>query len=329
MDCWKGARAALLLLVAVMAVGTLGQATADAKGKTGSLYVHKYYDASDLKQMGAAVASDVYVYQLDGTIVHSGHGNGSFKPGERIDVPPGEYLVEVGQSRTRHNLRRFKVKARSVTEVPTGWVAITSWAAEDQPKENCQGWDAQLRAYVVDSKGKEHLVATNRRMPGRTTGRIQLAAGVKYRVYWHGLAVDMQVEAGKVTYLGTGVLGPVLGGDARAAAEKSDGAGVPHVLLCSDGPTQVLAGKWWVAQIEKTEEYPYEKLAWSEEEVVALDAVPARDLRADKVPGRLFRGDGSDGVMLSTEEVMKLSGYKEGALKKRAGGKFNLDTDPF
>jgi hypothetical protein len=330
MDCCTAAgRAILGVVVVAMALAAVPE-TAVAKGKKGgSLYVHRYYDAAELKQMGAAYGSEVYVYQADGTIVHSGHGNGSYAPGERIDVPVGDYLVEVGRARTRHNLRRFTVKKGSVTEVPTGWVAVTSWAPEDQPKDGCQSWDAEIRAYVVDGNGKEHLVAHNRGRPGATTGRIQLAAGPTYRVYWHGLAVEMQVKAGAVTYLNTGVAGPVLGGDARLAADKSDAAGVPHVLLCKDGPTQVLAGTWWLAQIEKSESYPYEKLAWTEEETISLDENQARDLRADKFPGRAYRGPGSEGAMLAAEEVMKLNGYKEGALKKRAGGKFNLGSDGF
>ncbi len=329
MDCWKGARCALLgLVVVVMGLGML-VGPAAAKGKDGALYVHRYYDADELKQMGAATASEVYVYQADGTIVHSGHGNGSFAAGERIDVPAGEYLVEVGTARTRHNLRKFTVKKGAVTEVPTGWIAVTSWAAEDQPRDGCQSWDAELRAYAVDADGKEHLVATNRGRPGQTTGRIQLVAGPTYRIHWHGLAIDTTAKAGAVSYLATGVAGPVLGADARIAADKSDGAGVPHVLLCKDGPTQVLAGKWWLAQIEKSETYPYEKLTWVEEEVVSLDDIPARDLRQDKVPGRSYRGAGSEGTSLGADELAKLSGYKEGALKKRAGGKFNLGSDGF
>ena len=329
MDCWKGARCALFGLVAVVAALGTVSAPAQAAGKTGTLYVHKYYDSAELGQMGAAVASEVYVYKLDGTIVHSGHGNGSYAPGEPIEVPVGDYLVEVGRARTRHNLRKFTVSARAVTEVPTGWVAVTSWAAADQPKGGCQSWDAELEAYVVAPDGKEHLVASNSDRPTNTTGRIQLAAGMKYRVYWHGLAVELEVQPGSVTYLATGVVGPVLGGDARVAAAKSDAAGVAHVLLCTDGPTQILAGTWWLAQIEKSEEYPYEKLTWAQEEAIALDDVPTRDLRADKLPGRVYRGDGSQGTALSPEEVGKLGGYKEGALKKRAGGKFNLDSNPF
>jgi hypothetical protein len=329
MKCWMSACHGCGLLLVLFTIVVLST-PAEGKGKDGALYVQKYYGVDNLTAMGAAVPADVYVYQLDGTLVHSGQGNGSWKPGDRIDVPAGEYLVEVGKSRTRYNLRKFLVKPRSVTEVPTGWVAVTSWDREDQPKEGCLPWDSVLRAYVVAPGGKEHLVISNREYRGESAGRLQLAAGPTYRVYWHGLAVDVQVEKGKVTCLPTGGAGPVIGTEPRLAAEKSDAAGVPRVGLCTDGPTQALAGTWWLGQIEKIEDYPYEKLVWAEEEVVALDTVPSRPLRPDVVRGPWFRGEGSAGAPLAPEVLDKLSGYKEGVLKKkRQGGKFNLDSNAF
>lgn len=316
-------------MVAAVALVALGlwtvQASAQARGK-GALFVNSFFSKGDLANMGGASA-EIYVYGADGKLVSSGKGNGSWAPGALIEVKPGDYLVEVGRHRSRHNLRRYQVKEGFITPIQTGWVSVTTWPQADQPKGDCQPWDAQLRAYVVDEDGKEHLVSASEAR-GKAQSRLQLVAGT-YRIYWHGLATEVEVQENKILHLGTGGVGPLGGTGARLAAQKSDKAGVPSVELCSDGPTHVLAGKWWVSQTEKIEEYPYEKRVWQEVEVPALDESFRRDLKPDQLRGRLLKGE-QQGARPSAEELKALAGYKEGTLKKTTrGGKFDFDTNPF
>jgi hypothetical protein len=316
----------VLAMVALLALGLWSvQASAQAKGK-GALFVDSFFSKDDLANMGGASA-EIYVYGADGKLISSGMGNGSWAPGALIEVPPGDYLVEVGRHRSRQNLRRYAVKEGYITPVKTGWLSVTTWPQADQPKGGCQSWDAQMRAYVVDEEGKEHLVSTSEAR-GKSQSRIQLMAG-KYRVYWHGLATDVEVVEDKILHLGTGGVGPLGGSSARVSAQKSDKGGVPSVELCADGPTHILAGKWWVSQVEKIEEYPYEKRVWQQIEVPALDESFTRDLRGDRLRGRLLKGQGQ-GQRPSAQELKALAGYKEGTLKKTTrGGKFDFDTNPF
>jgi hypothetical protein len=293
----------------------------------GALYANAFFNRGDLKSMGGA-AAQVYVYAADGKLISSSQGDGAWPAGSLIEVEPGDYLVEVGQHRTRHNLRRYTVQKGQITLIPTSWVAVTTWPRQDQPTQGCRPWDAELRVYVLDAEGKEHLVGSNEGV-NAAQGRVQLAAG-KYRVSWHGLIADVELVENQILHLGTGGVGPFPGANARLAAEKSDKAGVPYIELCGDGPTHVLAGRWWMTQVEKIEEYPYEKRVWQEVEVPALDESITRALKADSVKGKLYRGEGSQGVAPSAEELKALAGYKEGTLQKTTrGGKFDFDNNPF
>lgn len=309
------------------ALASLMASVALAGGKDGYIYVQEHFPTDQLQDFGGAEA-EVYVYTTEGTLVHSNTGTGSWKTGAKIPLAPGDYLVEVGRSRTRHNLKKYTVKSGEITEVATGWVAVVTWPADAQPDRGCSPWNATLRAYKLEGD-KEHLVTLNKNARGER-GRIQLPAGT-YRIHWHGLTTDVEVKPNHIHYLATGGVGPYPGNEARLFAEKNDTAGVPHVDLCDNGPTHVIAGTWWLFQTEKTEKYPFEKRTWQEIEVPALDEARDRELKTDKLKGRMYRGTGSEGVALTPEELAKLADYKEGKLKKRptTGGKFNLDSDPF
>jgi hypothetical protein len=324
----KRARAALAWAV-WMALGVAWVAllapTAQAQGgNAGALYVQGYFRAEDLKGMGGAQA-EVFVYGLDGAALHSGRTGGGWQVGKPIELSEGEYLVEVGRSRTRYNLRRVAVKAGQITELPTGWVAVTTWPEAEQPKQGCQPWSAELRAYVVVD-GKEHLVASNAGM-AQERGRVQLPVGT-YRVYWHGLAREVEVQADKLLQLGTGGAGPLGANNVRIATSNTDEASVTSVDLCQDAATHVLAGSWWVSQVERIEDYPYERRVWQAIQVPPSDPDALRDLKPDAFKGKLVR---EAGVPLTPEEAQKLSGYQEGTLKQGAsGGKFNIgDINPF
>ncbi len=325
----KGRWSALVLVMmaaAMMVVATLPEA--QAGGKKGWVYVHSHYKQADLENMGAAKGADVYIYTPDGTLVSSGFGNGAWTPGRQIPLDPGQYLIEVGTERSVHNLRKITVGSNAITHIETGWVAVTTWPRRDQPLENCRAWDASIKAYLLVD-GQRHLISSNTPAKGREKGRIQLPVGT-YEIHWHGLAVNVEVKAHHVTYLSTGAAGPYAGEDVLLAADKTEGAGVPSIKLCSDGPSHVLAGSWWVGQTEKIEDYPYEKRVWEQVQVTAIDEEQSRSLKADRVKGRVYKGAGSKPEVLSAEEVTALKGYKEGKLKKAAGsGGFDVDEAGF
>lgn len=317
-----------LAMGAALAGFALGATEARAGDGEGHLYASQHFQDSDLKSMGMASRLEVFVYTLDGALISSGLGTGSWQPGRMIPLKAGDYLVELGNERTRHHLRKVTVAAGSVTELETGWVAVTTWPRAKQPLEGCKPWGAELRAYVVVD-GKRHLVMSNASAPFGDRGRIQLPVGT-YEIHWNGLATSVEVKANAVTHLATGVSGPFIGSDVRISAEKSDAVGVPYTTLCTDGPTHVLAGNWWVSQVEKIEDYPYERRVWQEAMVPAIDEGDERPLRPDRPKGRIYKGDGSSPAPLDADQLKALRGYQEGSLKNvGGGGKFNLDDKAF
>lgn len=324
---WRWVSMVLVLASVVAVASWVAPTDAEARTRKGWIYVHRHYNPDDLKTMGAASAAEVYVYKVDGTLINSGKNTGGWAAGEKIELEPGDYLIEVGQERAKANLRKVTVKAGVVAGIDTGWVAVTTWPLSEQPTEGCSRWMATLRAYVNDG-GKRHLVGSNQKAGGGQKGRIQLLAGT-YEVEWHGLMTTVEVKAHEVTYLATGSVGPFNGEDVRLSAEKSDAAGVPNVTLCADGPSHVLSGDWWVSQTEKLEDYPYERRVWRQVQVPPLDEADSRTLRSDRVTGagRLVR---SVTEPLSADELKAVVNYEEGTLKKVVGGgKFNMDADDF
>ena len=318
-----------VLLGSLLLSGLLFAPQAESKAKLGALYVQSHFRPADLRSMGAATATEIYVYDLKGALISSGLGNGAFKPGKKIELEAGEYLVEVGNIRTINNLRKVKVVAGLITEIKTGWVSVTTWPFKDQPIEDCAEWSARLKASTTVD-GRRVATMSNKSARSSNIGRIQLPVGT-HEIHFNGLTVPVTVEANKIHHLSTGGLGPFLGTDVRISNDKSDEAKVPSVAACSDGPIHLLAGKWWLSKTEKTEEYPYERRVWLEVEVPVIDEGEVSALKPDRLAGRYFKGRGSEPQPLDAETAAALSSYKKGVLKKQdsAGSKFQLDDNPF
>jgi hypothetical protein len=320
----------VFLVLSMTTAGVLSfEPVAQAKGKLGAIYVHSHYNANDFKALGSAKGVEIYIYDMEGALISSGLGNGAFKPGKKIDLEAGEYLVEVGNVRSINNLRKIKVVGGQTTEIKTGWVAVTTWPLIDQPIEDCAEWSARLKASIMVD-GRRVVIMSNRTARRSNKGRIQLPVGT-YELHFNGLTVPVQVEANKILHLSTGGLGPFLGTDVRISKAKSDDSNVPSVAACSDGPIHLLAGKWWLSKTEKTEDYPYEKRVWEEVEVPVIDEGEVRSLKPDRLTGRVYRGAGSELKNLDAQTLAGLSAYKKGVLKKgdNAGSKFQLDDNPF
>ena len=318
---------AIMAVTAALCVAWVAS-PAEAKGRKGALYANQHFPPNVIKDKKYA-AAQIYVYTSDGTLVHSGVGKGQHNPGSLIELEPGEYLVEVGRSRTRHNLQRYTVAAGKVTIIQTGWVSIATWPRADQPKgDACRSWSAEVRV-VREVNGVEYLVSSNGDLFPAEFSMVQLPVGT-YRVYFNGLATDVTVKEDTVHSLALGTAGPYKGSKVRLAADKSEAAGVPSVGLCEGQPNHVLAGTWWRSHTVPIEEHPYEKKVWEQVTVEGSDGGTDRSIPGDKVRGfARHRGKGSDPARLSPKEVAGLEKYQDGSLSNSIGGKFQgtpLDT---
>ena len=292
---------------------------AEAQSK-GFLYAHQHIDSEIIKEKHFA-AADVFVYTPDGTIVHSGKGTGSFGAAELITLEPGDYLVEVGRYRTRHNLQRYKVVANQVTVIETGWVSVTTWDWKDQPDgPGCTKWNSGLRAMRLVN-GKEFLINSNTDLKPGSSSMIQLPIGT-YRVYFNGLATNVTIKADTIYQLPVGVAGPFSTIKARLSSNKAEGVGVPSVGICDDFNSHIIAGDWWLLSTTKIEEYPYEKKSWEKLSISATSGGKFLNLKPDSLRSGVYRGAGSKPEFLSPKQLVALDGYKEGALTKSIGGKF-------
>ncbi|MEO1268945.1 MAG: hypothetical protein AAFX99_12660, partial [Myxococcota bacterium] len=272
-----------VLLVGLVAV-SFGATSVEAKGGKGALYVNEFFAPQAIKEKKFAPAQ-IYIYTTEGTLIHSGKDKGQHKPGELIELDPGDYLVEVGRHRTRHNLQRYTVSKNQVTVVKTGWVAATTWARDEQPAgDHCRKWSAELRVLLVVDK-LEYLISSNTDLFPGTHSMVQVPVGT-YRVYFNGLAKEITVEEDTIHNLPLGTAGPFKESKVRLASDNSDKAGVQSVGLCDHKPSHVLSGTWWQSHTVRIEEHPYEKQTWKKITVPAQDGGNTRSLPPDKVLGQ-------------------------------------------
>ncbi len=253
-----------LALILTVTAGLATQAQAKRQPR-GWLYVHKYLSDRQRKHWGGIASAPVFVFTEAGALLQGPEPDGSQPLGKLIPVEPGVYYVAAGKFNIGLTRQKYVVKPRMVTVIQTGFVKVETWPESEQPKEGCSNWDAEMTLFA--RKGDEWLpVFSNSRLEfdTRHLGMIQMLVG-KYRVSWHGFETDVEIKAGQVYALPLGTVGPLADPKGLVGLERKEGA---HALrLCDDGPTHIIAGKYWVSYVKPLETYPYEQRVWQQVEV--------------------------------------------------------------
>lgn len=309
----------LLRLMCTLAL-LLAPAAAFAEG---ALYLQEF----NPRFPPGASNAQLFVYSEDGSLIHSGQGNGGYDAGVAAELSEGWYWVEVGLHRTVHNLQRVYVSEGETTVVPSGWVAVYTDSLDEQPP-GCNQWLAELIAFKVAPDGTEHLVMDNRDAAPEEFGAIQLPAG-DFRVYFNGFPVDVTVQADQVFILPTGYQAPVAGGRPQLALREEGAADNIVVPLCPSGAIHVPAGEYYVSRLVPTDMYPYERRVWDRVTIPDEAESRYRDVRSERVRDR-FDGNGSVPVDIDPEAdsevvVNYLRGTTTGSSDSGMGALPNLD----
>ena len=270
---------------------------------TGWLYIHRYLSSAQVEVNPGIATAPMWFFDSNNALVPSRLPDGRQEPGRRVQVPVGTYYVVAGDRNVGLTRVKYAVVQNRVTIVKSGFVQVTTWKVEELPKIDCAPWDAEMTAFVRGERpgggGETWLpVLSNPAVEygTREFGMLQLPVGA-YRIDWHGFTADVEVKEGKVYRLPVGTAGP-LGEDrpkGRLSVKQGEAADNPSLLLCDDGPTHVIAGKYWLSFAKRLDEFPYEERVWTQLEVEAINKYGyVRTMRADNTGRGLHRGPGSD-----------------------------------
>ena len=290
-----------------------------AKEKTGWLYLQRYLSDAQLRVNKGIAVAPFWFFDEKGAAVPSKAPDSSHGTGELVEVPEGTYYAVAGQRNVGLTRTKYQVVAGKVTVVQTGFVQVSTWKAEDLPKLECSPWDAEMTAFARVPDGQAAApadgeapaaggAAEGRWLPvlsnpavefhTREFGMLQLPVGA-YRILWHGFSHEVTVKEGEIYRLPLGTVQPV-GEDrpkARLSVERGESAGNPSLMLCSDGPTHVVAGDYWLSYAKELDVFPYEERVWLTQEVPASnDHGYARRLAGDSIGRHTLKGAGADPV---------------------------------
>lgn len=337
----RGSRRLLGLVGAAVALAPVGAAAAD-----GWLYIHKYLSRQQAESGAGIAVAPFWFYGASGALIPSSRNDGRQAPGELVKVPEGDYFVVAGNNNVGLTRVRYTVVAKKVTVVQTGFVSVSTWSQEEQPKADCSPWDAEMTAFVAALDSPEANPKAPKWLPTlsnpavefrtRDFGMLQLPVG-RFQILWHGFTHVVEVKEGEVYRLPLGTAGP-LGEDrpkARLSVGKGDAGNNATLNLCADGPAHVIAGPYFLSYVQQLDVFPYEERVWTQIEVEATNKHGyVRKLKPDGIGKSVYRGEGADPA---PAYVAKLAvpkpgaGGQDSATRKKAdgllGGDGGIDWD--
>ncbi len=265
------------------------------KPKQGWLYINKYALSSQFEQRGGFAVTPFYIFDKTGLIHQSIEKNNTHSPGKLIPVEPGEYYVAAGKLNQGATRTKYMVEPGKVTEIQTGFVMIQTWKQDELPITGCSEWDGTMHV-LAQMNDKWLPIMSNPPAEYRTRhwGVIQLPVG-QFRVIWHDMTVDIEIKKDQVYRLPLGIAGPMPDKGAKLASRSEAAHGAASqvtVNLCLDGPTQVLAGDYWLLTTKHMEVFPHEQKEWSEMTVEPFDEHGyVMKVKPDKLKQALLSGD--------------------------------------
>lgn len=287
--------AALLLLTAPLPAGGATQ--------EGWLYIHKYLNDKQRDLRGGIATAPFFVFSESGALIGSGSADGTQPPGKLIPVPAGTYYVAAGRFNLGLTRQRYQVKPGKVTVIQTGFVMIETWPQQDQPRQGCSPWDAEMTLYGTKDGMLVPIFSNSRLQYGtKHFGMIQMLTG-SYRLGWHGFDLPVDIRAGQIYRVPLGTVGPLADPKGRVSRTREETSDSMALRLCDDGPTHVLAGQYWVSYAKPLEEYPYEERVWQQVDVPPLNepGYDAKKLTGERLGKPLLTGPEAEPVAAATE----------------------------
>lgn len=304
-----------LALVCLLTV--LGSASA-AYADEGWLHLRTFPDVTEREGHGARHAQ-LYIYDAQGEVVHSGSGAGAWDAGVDVPLDEGWYYTSVGTQQSTWNLQKLYVAADHVTIVPSGMVSALTLPLDEQPQSGCNEWNAELTVFVRDDEGREHLIATNRGSGVRDFGMIQVPAG-EVVVHFNGLPTTVDVLADHDNRMPLGYQDPLMGDLPQLAIAPEDAESNIRVSLCNDGAMHVPAGTYYASSIVEIPTYPFQQRQWVTVEVAPTDDHGPSELRTNRVSHRVWTGEGSTPAELGAADAEVLERLRSGGGGEGGGG---------
>jgi len=302
-------RCPLRVIAPLLVVGLVLFASSALAGEpNGKLYVSSYIEPEAAQENKGAAPATVWIYNEDGAKISSGKGRGGWMAGHEITLAPGTYWIGLGTEENRYGLHKYTVESGKVTVVETGWVSVATMPEKIQPKTGCMSWFATLSAYrMVD--GERQLITDNTNARTAEFGTIQLHPG-EYVVKFHGFSTRVKVKAGHDYRLRTGYAGPSNATEAYLILSKDDDAREKGLSVCSDGPVHVLAGNYFIKELER--EPGGTKLEWQIEEIeVEVEGeFGYTSLKSDKPSGKRASSSGQ-GALITPAQAKALERWGE------------------
>lgn len=288
-------RALFILIAASLVLGPTGAAWA----KPGNILVAALLDRDALRQHPGFKPPSIWVYDEVGTAIPSQKSQGAFEVGEKIQVEPGWYQVEVGNVHAERNRVKILVKSGKTTVVPTGLIVVNVEPSSAQPRDRCNRWTGELYVTLPTDPKPGPTIATNQGVGHHAVGIVQVVAGY-YRIQWNRFWIAADVKENMAYRVQTGLIGPMPQSDYALHLKKGIEKNNPGLRLCQKRPTRVMARTYWGTWNRQISAYPFKQREWQQITVEKpIDKRgPYQKLGKPKIPGPIFRGAGSKPVHL-------------------------------
>ena len=271
--------------------------SAQAEPRPGTLLLPQVLNSAERDRIPGFVQPRVWIYNEAGEAVGA---NGSapqaqgYSVGERLELPQGWYLVEVGTLRAPENRIKLYIKSRRVTVIPTGLIVVTAEPAAAQPRDTCTRWSGKLQVSLPIGDSDGIPISNNGNESHHPVGAIQVVAG-QYRIHWNRFHLDAEVKPNQAYNIPTGLLGPMEHTGYTLHRREGVSADNPGLRLCSQRPTRVLAGTYWGSWNRTIANFPFKQRQWEELTIgvdIQTDDLYQR-LPVPEISGRRHRGNGS------------------------------------
>jgi|GEM_PF-3846662 len=299
---WQSLSVGVLCLIGIFLIVSQPSFAKETSGE-GFVLVPTLLSSANQKQYPGFSPPSIWIYDDKGTALPSGARLGAYNVGQKIPLPQGWYLVEVGTVQTPENRLRLYVSAGETTVVPTGLVVVSVEHSRQQPRDICNPWTGKLFVSLPLDPKPGPTVSTNREAGNFPVGVLQVPAGY-YRIQWNRFYIATDIKPYMAFNLETGLIGPMPQQDYQVLRKKGHSARNPGLRLCRNRPTRVLARSYWGTYNRQISTYPFKQRIWEQMTVEAVQSKrgPYQKLKKPRIRGAIYKGPGSKPVALWEEE---------------------------